>query len=318
MNAGGLETWGPSEVVERSEAELVRRLGHGAGTLRETARHLVFAGGRRMRVRLAAACGQALGTPIERVVGIAVAGELIHAASLLHDDVVDAASTRRGRASANARYGNHAAVLGGDWVLAAAMDAIAWDSRLLLGAVRTVGEMAEAAIDEVDSRGTLDGGLDRWRAIAVGKTGVLFGWIGAACALAAGRDDAEDGFRAFGHHLGVAFQLADDVSDLMGANGKDRFNDLACATPSWPIRVVAGTDDAFRRELEALWARDACDADCVADLGARLVAAGARDAGVRALSDELARGHAALGPAYAAFGDSLRELADVFVGPLAR
>ncbi|MEN9786542.1 MAG: hypothetical protein RLZZ299_1806 [Pseudomonadota bacterium] len=318
MEPVDLQAWGPTEIVERSEAELVRRLGSGGGTLRETARHLVLAGGRRMRVRLAAACGQALGTPAERVVGIAVAGELIHAASLLHDDVVDAAATRRGRASANARFGNSAAVLGGDWVLAAAMDAIAWDSRLLLGAVRTVGEMAEAAIDEVESRGTLAGGMGRWRAIAVGKTGVLFGWIGAACALAAGRDEEAEPFRSFGHHLGVAFQLADDVADLVGGSGKDRFNDLACATPSWPLHAVAAADAGFRRDLEAFWSRDAVDPVAVASLGARVLAAGAREDGLRALSDELARGRSALGARNAAFAASVDALAEVFMAPLNR
>jgi octaprenyl-diphosphate synthase len=303
------------DFVEEVERELRRLLPEqGAGTLLTAARHLVFAGGRRLRVRLVGACGGLMGTPRERLVAIAAAGEFIHAASLLHDDVVDEASLRRGAVSANARFGNAASVLGGDWLLSKAMELLAWHPDVVMGAVRTVGEMSTAAILEVEGRASLAGGLAAWRAVAVGKTGALFGWAAEACALAAGRTDAMPGLRAFGRHLGVAFQLADDLGDLVGASGKDRFSDLTSRTPSHPI-LVAAADLDFRRRLETLWAPAVVDPAAAAALGASLLDE-ARGASLDALDVELEAAFASLGSGTSAFVDELRALSRVFIAPL--
>jgi geranylgeranyl pyrophosphate synthase len=301
--------------VEEVEHELRRLLpSDGPGTLLATARHLVFAGGRRLRVRLVGACGGLVEAPRGRLVAIAAAGEFIHAASLLHDDVVDEATLRRGTVSANARFGSAASVLGGDWLLSKAMELLAWHPDVVMGAVRTVGEMSVAAISEVEGRGSLAGGMAAWRAVAEGKTGALFGWASEACALAAGRPEAMAGLRTFGRHLGVAFQLADDLGDLVGAAGKDRFSDLKSRTPSHPI-LLAAADLGFRRRLDELWNSDVVDADAAALLGERLLVS-SRAASLAALEAELELAFAALGSSAPAFVEELRVLARVFIEPL--
>jgi geranylgeranyl pyrophosphate synthase len=312
MDAAGSESF-----VERVEAELSALLpASGPGTLLSAARHLVFAGGRRMRVRLVASCGELAGTRAEELVAVAAATELIHVASLLHDDIVDEARERRGKPSANARFGNQAAVLAGDWVLAKAMVLLERHPRLVVSAVKTVAEMSEAAIAEIEGRGTLAGDLTRWRWVAEGKTGALFGWCASSAAAAGGLDALAPGLDRFGRHLGIAFQLADDVSDLVGANGKDRFSDLRSATPSYPILLAARQDPALARRIETAWKRGAPDEAEVSALGEVLLASGAREATLAELHRELDLGLEALGPGAQAFSSRLRSLAEVFVKPL--
>lgn len=312
MRAAGSEAF-----VDRVESELRALLPAGAGgKLLEAARHLVFAGGRRMRVRLVAACGEHAGTRTEDLVAVAAATELIHVASLLHDDIVDEARERRGKPSANARFGNQAAVLAGDWVLAKAMGLLEQHPALIVSAVKTVAEMSEAAIAEIEGRGTLDGDLQRWRRVAEGKTGALFAWCASSAAIAGGRPELAAGLERFGRHLGVAFQLADDVSDLVGANGKDRFSDLRSATPSYPILLAARSNAALRRRIEASWALALPDEAEVASLGASMLSSGAREATLAELNRELERGLDALGPGAQSFSTQLRGLAEVFVQPL--
>jgi len=306
--------------VEEVERELHRLLPPEApGTLLQTGRHLVFAGGRRLRVRLVGACGGLLATPPDRLVAIAAAGEFIHAASLLHDDVVDEAALRRGAPTAHVRFGQAAAVLGGDWLLSQAMEQLAFDHDVVMGAIRTVGEMSAAAIAEVESRGRLAGGLAVWRSVAEGKTGALFGWAAESCARAAGRPESMAGLRAFGRHLGVAFQLADDLLDLVGSAGKDRFSDLRSRTPSYPILHLARGDLDFRRRIDALWsAEPGLEASWVEALGTRLASSDARAATLASLDTELSSAFDALGtgPGAEALATELRALAAAFVHPL--
>src|SRR5262249_52640390 len=147
----------------------------------------------------------------------AVCAELIHSASLLHDDVVDAGMYRRGRPTVNARWGNIAAVMTGDILLTTAMaKLVAIDQRITQAALATVAGLTRAAVAEVEARGDLALPLEHLRAIAEGKTGALFAWCGIAAAVLAEDLDAQRRFAAFGRRLGVAFQIADDILDLTG------------------------------------------------------------------------------------------------------
>jgi len=156
--------------------------------------------------------GDAAGAPQEHLVEVAVAAELIHSASLLHDDVVDTGMFRRGRPTVNARWGNTVAVMSGDLLLSTALGRLKrMDPRVMHEAVATVVDMTRSAIVEVESRGDLGLPPDRLRFIHEGKTGSLFGWSGAAAAILAGNDDAAQRFSMFGRRLGIAFQIADDI-----------------------------------------------------------------------------------------------------------
>ena len=211
-----------ARFLEATEARLVSVLSHGSGdvgqsdTLLNAGRHLcIGSGGKRVRPTMVHLFGLAAGAPEVGLLNVAVAAELVHSASLLHDDVVDAGMYRRGRPTVNALWGNVVAVMGGDLLLTLALDELAGlDREVTFAAVRTVAEMTRATIGEVEARGDLSLPADRFRSIMEGKTGALFGFCGAAAAGSRARPEAARRFETFGRHLGVAFQIADDLKDL--------------------------------------------------------------------------------------------------------
>ncbi|MFZ5471872.1 MAG: polyprenyl synthetase family protein [Myxococcota bacterium] len=268
-------------------------------TLMGAARHLCMGGGgKRARPILVRIFGEACGVGPERLVDVAVAAELIHSASLLHDDVVDAGMFRRGRPTVNARWGNIVAVMTGDMLLAAALMRLAQlDRRVTDGAVATVAEMTRAAMAEVEARGQLELPLSRLREIAEGKTGALFGWCGRAAAYVAGDGEAARCFDAFGRRLGVAFQIADDVRDLVSAEeGKPRYADVASRTLSVPILIAAAKDSALRRRLHDAWSFSAMTPERVSELGTAILCTGAAEEAVARMEVEIEAAVDALGP----------------------
>ena len=150
-------------------------------------RHLcIGGGGKRIRPLMVRLFADACGAPTDHLVEIGVAAELVHSASLLHDDVVDGGMFRRGRPTVNARWGNIVAVMTGDLLLTIALTRLsAVDSSLTQELIGTVAEMTRAAIAEVEARGDLSVSMNQLRSICEGKTGSLFAWCGIAPALLA-------------------------------------------------------------------------------------------------------------------------------------
>ncbi len=240
-------------AVERSLEEI---LGEHAirGTLGAPARHLCLApGAKRARPLLAQVFGALADAPVPMMVEVALAAELIHSGSLLHDDVIDRGDARRGIPTARVVYGDHQAVLAGDLLLSLAISRLAERAPAAVApAARCLAEMSTAAADEVRLRGAVDVDEAAWRAIAAGKTGALFAFLGRAAGLLAGGDEAEALGRA-GEHLGVAFQLADDLADLEGGQGKDRGRDLRERNPNWVVIHALNHDKALRHDIVAAW-----------------------------------------------------------------
>ncbi len=265
--------------------------------LLEAGQHLTSApGAKRARPRLTHAFGLIMGIDAEQLWPIAVAGEFIHGASLMHDDIVDDASLRRGRPTVNARWNNAVAVLGGDVMLCISIQTLASLPRVITHeAVEVVATMSRAAILEVESRGKIDLGLDAWTHIARGKTGALFGWCGRSPAQLAGDQEAMRRFSVCGEHLGLAFQLADDLKDLAVDEGKDRFADLINRNPSFPLLTAAAGSDAIARELRALWAREQISPEDATALGLRVLDTGAATATRDAMLREIEAAFDALG-----------------------
>ncbi len=305
--------------VERSLDESFA--GHGAGTLMGAARHLCMAGGKRARPLLVKIFGTICGAPPERLVDIGVASELIHSASLLHDDVVDHGMFRRGKPTVNARWGNVVAVMTGDMLLATALRRLGGlDARITRSAVDTVAQMTEAAIAEVEARGDLSLSLEALKAIAEGKTGALFGWCGLAAALAAGDDEAASRFDRFGRRAGVAFQMADDVKDVTGGDeGKPRYADIQSKNPSLVILLAAARDGSLRKRLLDAWAYPAMTPERVREIGTAILCSGAVELAVEHMEREIEAAIGELGPyASSAYGERLvgwaRQLAEGLSG----
>jgi geranylgeranyl pyrophosphate synthase len=290
------------EVEQRIGASLVdgdAGPGVKGDTLMEAARHLILGGGgKRARPMLVRLFGDAVGVPAERLVEVAVAAELIHSASLLHDDVVDGGMFRRGRPTVNARWGNIVAVMSGDLILSTTLlRLVKLDARLAESALAVVAEMTRAAIAEVEARGIMDLPMPRLRYIAEGKTGSLFGWCGQAAALLANNPEAVQRFDGFGRHLGVAFQIADDIRDILGTDvGKPQYADLHSRTPSMPILMALAQDEALRRKLRDAWAFSSIAPERTQEIGAGIIATGSVELSLERMNVEIEAALDKLGP----------------------
>ncbi|GMU61265.1 MAG: hypothetical protein AMXMBFR34_30280 [Myxococcaceae bacterium] len=284
------------------EASLLEQLGgptpKETDTLMQAARHLCLGGGKRARPTLVKIFGDTLGVDAAKLVEPAVAAELIHAASLLHDDVVDNGMFRRGKPTVNARWGNIVAVMSGDLLLSGALLTLAGvGPRLTASALATVQEMTRAAIAEVQARGNLELSLVELKAIAEGKTGALFGWCGKAAATVAEDEAASQCFDAFGRRIGIAFQMADDIRDITGTDeGKPQYADLQSRTPNLPVVLAMARDARLKRRIGEAWSWAALTPEKVRELGTGVLVTGALDDAIVLMNEEIDRAVEALGP----------------------
>ncbi len=292
-----------TDFLQRFESHLRAALGdprhaeREPAVLLEASNHLATAGSaKRMRPLLVNHFGAAVDLhPLYRLC-IATAAELIHTASLLHDDVIDEGTERRGRPTANARWNNSVAVLSGDLVLCIALEQLYELPRTVTtSAVELVAEMTRSAMLEVQARRARRWDLDDWHAIARGKTGALLAWCGRAPALAKNESDLARSFADCGHHLGLAFQITDDLIDVMSTDtGKNRFADLRQANPSFLIAAARQRDDQLCRDIDAWWDGDG-EADELHRLARAVASSEAPRVAVNAVDDHLAAALDALG-----------------------
>ncbi len=251
--------WTHDPLVLGLRRRVAGRLGRavdGADPAALAVRELLAAGGKRLRPLLVYLGGLLAGATLAELDALAEAAELVHVASLLHDDLMDGATTRRGVPAAWRTLGPKAAVLGGDLAHVLALQRVARApapamERFLDG----VGAMVRSQALETTQQGDLSGGVPAWRAVAIGKTAVLCGWCAEAGAIVAGRADDADRLRRFGIGLGLAFQGVDDLLDLVPGMdpGKAPYADLRARVPSLPIRLAAEADPALARDLTQLW-----------------------------------------------------------------
>ena len=240
---------------ELLEQELSRQLEVDPEPLREPMRRLVEAGGKRIRPALVGLTGR-LGPNYDplRTSTLAAAVELIHSATLVHDDYVDEAPVRRSRATVAALEGPRRAIEVGDYYFAKATRVIAE-----LGSPAVTSTIAEAMeaicaaqIDDVALRGSYPGDHASYLKVVRGKTAAL---MAAACASGAqlsGTDpETVDRLRRFGDMLGIAFQMADDIVDFSGTSGKQAGQDIRERTLSLPL-IFATEHKELGREVRAL------------------------------------------------------------------
>ncbi len=187
----------------------------------------------------------------EDFLSLGVAAEFIHAASLLHDDIIDEADQRRGKVSANRRFGNAKAVLAGDFLLTEAFELLrTFDRRLIDNAIVVVREMTRAAMMELNTRGRADVSSVSLRSMSVGKTGCLFAWCGFAAARYGQQEQAAQLLWDIGERIGFIFQLADDIKDFDGDHQlKDVCRDIRNREISLPILLACEEDPHLREDL---------------------------------------------------------------------
>lgn len=271
-----LTTWLDDDL--RVVAQALAQASRGGETqAHEAGRYLLGLGGKRLRplVTLLASRLFAADTPAAAL-DYAAAAELVHAATLLHDDVIDGAGLRRGRPSANQVYGNAVSILGGDHLLVAALRLVHThgDDVVLASLLATLDRMVAAEALQLDQRGTFGADRDAYWRIVEGKTAGLFAWAFSAGGRAAGCDDEQaQHLAAVGRDVGIAFQLLDDMLDLTGdaaTTGKAALADVREGKRTWPL-ILAAERDASVAERLALYAT--ADGDPSPQQAAALVAA---------------------------------------------
>lgn len=212
------------------------------------AAHLLRAPGKRIRplcVFLAASYGEARRSDVAAL-GRAV--ELTHAATLLHDDVIDDAELRRHSPTARVVFGNSASVLGGDHLLVEALRTVrgTGSSAVLDGLLTAIDAMIDAEAVQLERRGTFSIARETYDRIVRGKTAALFRWSLTAGAQVAGCSAAEvEVLGTLGEDLGFAFQLVDDALDLTAADeqiGKAPLNDVREGKLTWPLICACEAD----------------------------------------------------------------------------
>ncbi len=238
------------EGLRRLEPLLTASVVTGDGFLDEVTTHLIAAGGKRLRPLLALAAATGGGRePTEDDLMGGVAVELVHLASLYHDDVIDEATIRRNVESVNSRFGNLVAIVAGDYLLArsAAIAAgLGTDIAELLA--DTLGRLCQGQVTEVRSAFQITRTREDYFASISGKTAALTATSCRIGALTGGLPPAEvDALTAFGHCFGMVFQIRDDVLDITATDGqllKPAGQDLAEGIYTLPALVALDDPDA--------------------------------------------------------------------------
>jgi geranylgeranyl pyrophosphate synthase len=289
-----------SAQINLSEVEtaLARELdGPTSGLLATAERHLCLVNGaKRARPQLVLLLGQVAGAPKDALLDAAVAVELIHSASLLHDDVVDEGEMRRGVPTVNARHGNVVAVLAGDHLLSRALVRLSrYPQALSTRAAEVVAEMARAAVREVEVRGDATLSSKGWREVAMGKTAALFGLCGWAAGILAGDLARARRFEAASRSLGMAFQMQDDLGDLVDER-QDRYNDLKEQNPSLPVLLACESDPELKARVSDAWRSRPTATDTAKILGESVLRTDAVDRTLEAIRRDVETAKGALGP----------------------
>ncbi len=222
--------------------------------LEQVVEHLLKAPGKQLRPMLVLLAARMVGEVNEKVIRVALALEMLHTASLVHDDVVDESDRRRGLPSVNALLSNQVAVLAGDFVLSKALECAAEteDVRVVRYIAQLGQSLADGELLQLDSQDSEVLSEAVYFDIIGRKTATLFSLCARLGAMMAGGTEAEaERLAQYGKLIGICFQLRDDVFDYGTAEvGKPLGNDMKEGKLTLPtIYAVVHSDDASMREL---------------------------------------------------------------------
>ena len=214
-----------------SDVLLINQIGH----------YIVNSGGKRLRPMLLLLAAKALSCSDEHKITLAAVIEFIHTATLLHDDVVDESTLRRGRETANALWGNSASVLVGDYLYSRSFELMVNVQSLRVMEIlsRTTTAIAEGEVLQLLNCNNPATTEQDYLKVISRKTAILFSTaVQLAAVLAGAPEEVEQGFKDYGLHLGIAFQLIDDALDYRAKPeelGKNLGDDLADGKPTLPL-----------------------------------------------------------------------------------
>lgn len=247
------------EELPKINACLAAAIGELPSPCQPIASHIINSGGKRLRPFLCVLMARLAGNYDASIYRVAATMEMLHAATLLHDDLLDQAKLRRGRTAAHIIYGDAASILAGDALLALGNSIIAECNRPILSQIYSIATMETAAgeILEMEFLRNPELSQEQYLAIARGKTACL---IGQSCAMGAcfGANDEEFASRAaqFGEKIGIAFQIVDDALDFSpeSQTGKPEGGDLREGKLTIPLSLYRNTlDPASRKEFDRIF-----------------------------------------------------------------
>ncbi|MFZ2030523.1 MAG: polyprenyl synthetase family protein [Vitreimonas sp.] len=247
-----------AEDMAAIDAIIHQHMTSPVGVIPNLAAHLIDAGGKRIRPMITLASARLLGGGGDGARKLAAAVEFIHSATLLHDDVVDVSSMRRGKQSANTIWGNSSSVLVGDFLFARSFNLMVETGDLMVLDIlaRAASVIAEGEVMQLAAANDAETTRERYMEIVGAKTAALFAAAAKAGAVAAGRPGAEaTALDTYGRELGLAFQLVDDALDYGGASaamGKNVGDDFKEGKVTLPVVFARDAGDESER---AFWRR---------------------------------------------------------------
>jgi geranylgeranyl diphosphate synthase, type I len=307
------------DAVATLPASMARVAGYHLGWSDPAGRALDGIGiGKALRPALAVSAARAAGGEAAQAVPVAVAVELVHNFSLLHDDVMDGDTSRRHRPTAWTVFGASPAILAGNALLVLAFETVAHDPAAVGILAAAVQELLEGQSADLSFERRNDVTLAECRRMAIAKTGAL---LGCACALGglAVRKDADDGghLTTFGRQLGLAFQFVDDLLGIWGdpaVTGKPVHSDLGSRKKSLPVVAALNSATDAGGELAVLYQREGTLSAAELSTAAGLVAiAGGRAYATEQADLVFAEATAELSYAVGTRGDDLAALARLAV-----
>lgn len=244
-----MQTTGLQDDFVRVEQELLARIRSRQGAIQEAGLYTMQSGGKRLRVMMVLLAAKVAEYDFNRAVHPAVAIELLHAASLVHDDLVDHAGARRGRATVHKRWNRNVALALGDFLFGLAARELADepDPRIIGFYVHAAQRMVEGELNPVTMVEPFNQAAAQYYRKIGNKTAVLFE---AACragiAVSGGSEHAVVALGQLGYELGLAFQIVDDILDMTESEavlGKPAGNDLREGTITLPLLLAAQRSD---------------------------------------------------------------------------
>src|SRR5215813_2129135 len=239
------------------EDELARQTDTAFPAVSEIAAYLLGGGGKRLRPALLLLSANYAGRKDLSAIRLATVVELLHSATLIHDDVIDSADTRRGRPSANSRWGNHRSVLAGDWLYMQSFQ-IALEERnfhVLDILIDLTQKMVEGELIQLAKIGRIDITEDDALSLATHKTACLFSGCARLGAVLGGLEGEDELAMAdYGRYAGLAFQLVDDLLDFTASTqqlGKPVLSDLKEGKVTLPLIYAMENGHREARELVA-------------------------------------------------------------------
>ena len=263
--------------MSRVEAEFERQAASNIQVINYLGEYLRSSGGKRVRPALLVLANYAVGGngSSENVIRLASVMEMLHTATLVHDDIIDNAGLRRSQPSVNSRFGNQTAVLMGDWLYMSAFETSLSERSLEILDIltRLTRKMTEGELIQLTTIGKLDISEDEYFDILTRKTAFLFS---ACCEIGAilgkASNEQRKAMSKFGLYLGISFQMADDLLDFTSATkelGKAASTDLSEGKLTLPLIMLRKIDpavDSVLREIAYSGQCSASDRDAILNL----------------------------------------------------